>query len=363
MKNGINFIPDGIPINTNPKKFPMTRFYITVSFLLVATGVFSQTDSADYFYQKGLQEKQSGRKLEVWKNMDKAYQYAPRNKTIVKELADILFDLRKYGQAKEMYQQLESLGETSAENYQQLLNLSYNMRQHDDVILYANKLKQVDKAAKVNYMLGKTYYNQENYGDGIKTLELAAKEDPGNAEIPYLIGRSYADMFNYKLCIPYYTKAIDMDTTKYGWVYELGMIYYGMGDNKNALKYLLLAGDRGYKKTNDYNYNLGIAYLNTGQLNEGLSIFTELLKKRPSDQNILNMVAESYYYAGKYQEAMDYWDKMLEYDMKNASALYMIGMCYQKKGEKEKGITLCDKAIEMDPSLANLKQKKQMMGL
>jgi len=41
----------------------------------------------------------------------------------------------------------------------------------------------------------------------------------------------------------------------------------------------------------------------------------------------------------------------------------MIGMSYQKKGDKAKGMQLCDKAIEIDPSLASLKQKKQMMGL
>jgi len=88
-----------------------------------------------------------------------------------------------------------------------------------------------------------------------------------------------------------------------------------------------------------------------------------LLKMRPSDLNILNMVAEAYYDKGKYQQAIDYWDQCLTYDKQNASALYMIGLCYQKKGEKAKGQQLCDKAIEMDPSLASLKQKKQMMGL
>jgi tetratricopeptide (TPR) repeat protein len=75
------------------------------------------------------------------------------------------------------------------------------------------------------------------------------------------------------------------------------------------------------------------------------------------------MIAEGYYYKGKFQMAIDYWDRMLEYDKDNASALYMIGMSYQKKGEKEKGVALCDKAIEMDPSLSNLKQKKQIMGM
>ena len=79
--------------------------------------------------------------------------------------------------------------------------------------------------------------------------------------------------------------------------------------------------------------------------------------------NILNMVAEAYYYKGKYKQAIDYWDQVLFYDKTAASALYMIGMSYQKSGDKEKGIQLCDKAIEMDPNLASYKQKKMMAGL
>ena len=124
-----------------------------------------------------------------------------------------------------------------------------------------------------------------------------------------------------------------------------------------------MAGDKGYKKDNDYFENLGIAYLNIGNLDEGVKILNEILKKKPSDLNILNMVAEAYYYKGKFSDAMNYWDTILGYDKTNASALYMIGMCYQKKGEKDKGVRLCDKAIEMDPSLASLKQKKLDMGL
>jgi len=79
--------------------------------------------------------------------------------------------------------------------------------------------------------------------------------------------------------------------------------------------------------------------------------------------NILNMIAEAYYYKGKYQMAIDYWDRILEYDKENAATLYMIGMAYQKKGDKEKGIALCDKAIQMDPSLSSLKQKKMNIGM
>jgi len=141
----------------------------------------------------------------------------------------------------------------------------------------------------------------------------------------------------------------------------MALVYYAMNDDKNALKYMLEAGEKGYKRDNDYLENLGIAYLNVGKLDEGVAIMKEVLVRRPTDMNILNMVAEAYYYKGKFDKAIEYWDQMLAVDKTNASPLYMIGMAYQKKGEKEKGQRLCDKAIEMDPSLASLKQKKQLM--
>lgn len=320
-------------------------------------------DSSNYFFQKGLQEKKAGHRMESLKNFEKAYNYNSKNKEVVTELASVYLEVRKYFQARDMYKRLAELGDESAANYKQLLILSFNLKQSDDVLTYANKLKQIDPSEKVNYYIGKINYDQDNYGDAIKYLNLAAKEEPQNAEIPYMIARCYADMMNYKTSVPYFQKAIELDTTKNNWIYELGLICYAMTDDKNALKYILQAGEKGYKKDNDYMENLGIAYLNVGNLDEGVKILNAILEKKPGDLNLLNMVAEAYYYKGKYTEAMDYWDRILGYDKSNASALYMIGMCYQKKGEKEKGIQLCDKAIQMDPNLAAYKQKKMMAGL
>ncbi|MCX6319188.1 MAG: tetratricopeptide repeat protein [Bacteroidetes bacterium] len=324
------------------------------------------TDSADYFLQKGLLEKQNGRRMESLRNFEKAAKYDANNKAIVAELASAYFDLRKYTQARESFKKLVEMGDANAANYKQLLNLSFQLKQYQDVLLYADKLKAADPAEKVLYYVGKANYEMENYGDAIKYLNEAAKEDPANAEIPYMVARSYADMMNYKLAVPYFKKAIELDPKQSYWTYELGLICYAMNADKDALKYILEAGEKGYKKDNDYLENLGIAYLNVGELDKGVEILNEILKRKPSDMNILNMVAEAYYYKGKYDQAIEYWDKVLEYDKTSGSSLYMIGMAYQKKGGKEnteKGIALCDKAIEMDPSLANLKQKKMMAGM
>jgi tetratricopeptide (TPR) repeat protein len=350
----------------------MIRKFLTVCLVLTSSLAFAQTsvsqitiatDSADLFYQKGLVEKQNGRKLESLKNFEKALKYDANNKSIITEVANANLDLRRYTFARDGYKRLVELGDNSPATYKQLLTLSFQLKAQDDVIAYASKVKQLDPSEKVSYYIGRTHYDQDNYGEAIKYLNDAAKEDPANAEVPYLIAHSYADMMNYKLAIPFFQKAITMDPAKSYWVYELGLICYAMHDDNNALKYILEAGEKGYKKDNDYLENLGIAYLNVGKLEEGVGIMNEILKRKPSDMNILNMVAEAYYYKGKYQQAIDYWDQVLTFDKTDYSALYMIGMAYQKKGEKEKGIALCDKAIELDPSLSNLKQKKQLAGL
>ena len=366
-----------------PKKKPMKHYLILVALAgaITATsqspGVNSLNsgapisplqgiDSADFFLQKGLQEKQNGRRLESLKYFEKAANYDASSKTITAELASAYYDLRRYAQAREALKKLVTLGDESAATYKQLLNLSYQLKQSDDVLFYADKLKKADPNEKVAYFMGKVHYDNDNYGDAIRFLSQAEKEDPTNAEVPYLIAHSYADMMNYKQCVPYFQKAIALNPTQNYWIYELGLIYYAMNDDKNALKYILEAGDKGYKKDNDYMENLGIAYLNVGDLDKGVGMLQEVLKRRPSDMNILGMIAEAYYGKAKFDLAMEYWDRMLEFDKQNASALYMIGMCYQKKGGKEnmeKGIRLCDTAIQMDPSLASLKQKKMMMGL
>ena len=352
---------------TRENPYRMTRNILLATILcssLVANSqsIDSNTDSADLYLQKGLQEKKIGRNMEAIKHLEKAYQFEQRNRTILAAIASTNMDLRNYAKAKENYKQLVVLGDESVATYKQLLNLSFHLKHSDDVVHYAGLLKKADPSEPVAYYIGKVEYDRENYGEALRQLNIASKEDPKNAEVPYMIAHSYADMQNYKQSIPFFQQAIALDSTKNNWIYELSLIYYALQDDKNSLKYMLLAGEKGYKKDNEYWENLGIAYLNAGQLDQGVAILDQILIKRPSDINILNMVAEAYYFNGKYQKAIDYWDQVLTYDKENASALYMIGMSYQKKGEKEKGVRLCDKAIEMDPSLGNLKQKKQLPG-
>ena len=153
----------------------------------VTTTSVSNPDSSAFYLQKGLQEKQTGRRMEAFKNFEKAYKHDNSNKTVVSELAGSYYDLRKYPQAKDTYKRLEELGDQSPATYKQLMNLSFNLKHDDDVILYANKLKKVAPAEQISFYIGKIHYQQENYGQAIEYLNAAIKEDERNAEAPYMI--------------------------------------------------------------------------------------------------------------------------------------------------------------------------------
>jgi tetratricopeptide (TPR) repeat protein len=340
----------------------MTKYILTMAILAISTLSYSQSDSASFFLQKGIEEKTKGRRMESLKYFEKAFGYNGKDKQVVSELAAAYLDLRRYPQAREKFQLLEKMGDQSDSTYRQLMLLSFNMRQFDDAIKYASLLKKVRPAEQTAYYLGRSFYEKEDLGNAIKYLDIAAKENPSNADIPYTVARAYADMFNYKKSVDYFQKALAINPGQARWLYEMALMYYAIPDEQNSLKYMLEAGEKGYKKDNEYVQNLATAYMNAGKHQEGITMLKEILQRRPSDVNILNMLAEAYYDTKQYDEAISHFDQILAIDTKNAEALYMIGMSFQKKGDKQKGQALCDKAIEMDPSLQSLKQKKQMPG-
>lgn len=330
--------------------------------LFISASLFAQSDSSSFYLKKGLDEKAQGHKLESIKQLEKAYSFNSNNKDVVNELALAYNDIRLYAKALEKFHQLEQIGDKSAGTYKQLMMLNFNLRQFNDVIKYANLLKSANASEKVSYYIGKAYYEQEDLGKAIKFLDDAIKEDPTNAEPAYVIATSYTNMQNFKQAIPYFQKAVQLNPTQNRWIYEMALVYYGMNDEQNALKYMLEAGEKGYRKDNEYMQNLAIAYVNAGKFSEGLEIYKQLLEKRPSDMSLMGQIAEVCYDAKKYDDAITYYDKQLSFDKTNYEALYMIGLSFQKKGEKEKGMALCDKAIELDPSLKSLKQEKKMPG-
>ncbi len=320
------------------------------------------SDSSIYYYVRGEAEMKARRYREAEKNFNKSFQLDPKNLNNLIQLGTSLVEQRRYVEAREKYLKAEVLDPNNPLVIENLATLSFNQRRWEEAIGYGQKMKKQKIGKGADFIIARSYYEMENYGEAVKYCQYAIKEDPKNAQIPYIAGRCFMDMHNYRRAAGCFDEALALDSSNSNWMYEAGLAWYAVPDDKKALYWIEKAGEKGFKKTNDYMENLASAYLNVGQFEKGIVILMELLKKKPQDPEVLYSIAEAYYKSKKYPEAINYWDQALAIDNKNANALYMIGMAYQKKGETAKGRQLCDKAIQMDPSLSKLKEERKPPG-
>ncbi len=325
---------------------------------LFAFAAFSQsTDSASWYFNKGIEEKNAGRFAVAEVNFNKSIKLNPNLIEAYIECGKVDLAMRKIFPAQENFVKAYELQSTNNEVIKQLALLYLNNRQFQKAIEFAQKCNTCPDADRI---LGMCYYETEDYTKAEAYLKKAITKNSKDAEAAYTLGRTYLELENEKSAIPQFENAIAIEPTRNVWMYELGLIYYNQQNYKSALKYFNMATDAGYNKTNDFYENFGFAQIYTGDAENGVNTLTEVLKRKPNNTELLNNIANAMYETKRYDAALAYFQKLLELNPKDASSLFMAGMVFQKKGEKEKGQKICDKAIEMDPSLARNRQKKDI---
>ena len=331
-----------------------------VSFLAaciaVTNIVFAQnTDSAKFYFQKGLVENEAKRYLAASTFFDKAINFDVKYADAYQENGYANLSMRKTDAAKGHFTKLYELDSTSKAAITELTELYFSYHQYQKAIEFAGKCTGCSNAERIIAM---SSYRQEDYATAVKGLLNVIAKDATDAEATYTIGRSYLDMEQYTKAVPYYTKAIELDTTKNIWMNELGLLYYNLNDFKNAKTYFLKAVENGYPVNNDFNENLGYAYIFSGEFEKGEKLLLAILAKKPGNKDILRDIAEACYQQKMYDKSLDYCRQLMVLDEKDAKALYQAGLCFQKKGQKEKGRSMCDNAIKIDPSLSGMRQKQ-----
>lgn len=334
----------------------MKNFPFLFACIITANAVFAQnTDSAKFYYQKGMVENDAKRYLVASAYFDKAIHFDTKYAAAYQENGYANLAMRKTDVAKGHFAKLYELEPTSKAAITELTELYYSYHQYQKAIEFAGKCVGCASAERIIAM---SSYKQEDYATAVKGLLNVIAKDATDAEATYTIGRSYLDMEQYTKAVPYYTKAIELDATKNAWMNELGLLYYNLNDFLHAKIYLIKAADNGYPVTNDFNENLGYAYIYSGEFDKGEKLLLAILAKKPGNKDILRDIAEAYYQQKMYDKSLDYCQQLMVLDAKDAKALYQAGLCFQKKGQKEKGQSMCDEAIKMDPSLSGLRQKQ-----
>lgn len=335
--------------------------FLTFILITSTTAGFSQTgDSSTYFFQKGIEEQAARRYLVASNHYNKAIELNQNYTAAYVENGYVNLEMRRIDAAKQNFTKALELDPNNEAAIKELVTLYYSYRQYQKAIDFAGKCKTCEDADRIIAM---SYYQMEDYGRAEKVLLFLLKKNPDDAEITYTTARNYLDMGLEGKAIPYYEKAVQLDETKSKWHAELGLLYYNNNNYKKAVASFNKAAEHGFIRGNDFNENLGFAYLYSGEFDKGETLLLEIIARKPGNTEILRDVAEAFYDRKMYDKSLDYCQKLMELNMQDGKALYQAGLCFQKKGQKEKGQQMCDKAIEMDPSLAGLRQKRMSPGM
>jgi tetratricopeptide (TPR) repeat protein len=316
-----------------------------------------QSDSATFYYNKGMDENARRLYAVAAKDFEKAITFNSKFTNAYIASGEAYLSMRMISKALENFNKAYELEPGNAAAINHLTTLSFNNHQFQKAIDFAQKCKNCEDASRV---LGISYYHLEDYGKAEKFLPEAIAKNPKDAEAVYTLGRTYLELDDEKKAIAQFQKAVELEPAKSQWLYELGLLYYNQNDFKNSLHYFDVAATNGYNKTNDFYENYGFAQLYSNDTEGGIKTLNILLERKPNNKELLNNIAHALYANKKYKEALDYFTKIVNLDPKDATTLYMAGMTFQKLGQTEKGQKICDQAIRMDPSLSKYREKNQI---
>jgi tetratricopeptide (TPR) repeat protein len=335
---------------------------LTVLIATAVTGSLSAqiSDSSQSYFQKGLEEKKAKRYLLASDNFTKSIQLNPGFIDAYIESGYANNEMRKTDAAKADFTKALDLDPQNETAIRELTNIYFNYRQYQNALDMAQKCKTCTNKDRIAAMC---YYNMEDYGKAEKLLLALANKNPKDAEITYTLASNYLAMGLEPKAITWYENAVLLDDKKSKWFFELGLLYSNNDNYKKAVAAYTKASDLGFIKGNDFNENLGFAYVYSGDFANGEKLLNEIISRKPGDKELIRDVATAFFDSKNYDKSLDYCQKLLEMDMKDGKALYQAGLCFQKKGMVERGMQMCDKAIELDPSLAGLKSKKLSPGM
>ncbi len=185
-------------------------------------------------------------------------------------------------------------------------------------------LKQIPLKSKVEYILGKVYYNKGRYylDLSIEYFKKSLKDGLIGDDTYKYLGMAYGELEMYKEAINYFFKALKMKPDDMLFL-VLGQTYYKMGDSVTSEKYLMktLTNTTDFVIDQKARFLLGKIYLDTNKFDNAIEQFTEILKNNKNSANAHYYLGEIYSKLNKKVKARAEWRKVLEIDPSHYGAL------------------------------------------
>lgn len=195
------------------------------------------------------------------------------------------------------------------------------------------------------YYLGRTYSQMKLYRDAIgyftKVLELRPDFDQAAIDM----AATYEAMGDYPLAIDAYRSLLDRDEHRAAVLQRLTQLLLQQRRFNEALEYLKLAAQAGLGG-NETSRKIGLVHLELEQFDDAITVFSDMLEKDPSANNIRLYLGIAYEEKGDLERAYSEFGKISRNSNQYIEAVSHTALILKEQGKTDAAITVLKEAID-----------------
>jgi tetratricopeptide (TPR) repeat protein len=269
------------------------------------------------------------------------------NPLVVKQIALIYLDQKKYQEAAEALQiLLEDNGDQPEIHY--FLGMAFEgLKKTDEAI--ATYMKVKDGSPYYRSAVVHLSFLYQEKGDQQRAVDLmseALKKEPNEPELYLFLGALYEEMEAYDKAVDTLKKGLDFQPDHIRLHFRLGVVYDKSGDKEACIHEMKSVVDTDPTHAEALNY-LGYTYAELGtNLDEAEDLIKMAMEHKPNDGFITDSLGWVYYKKGLFKEAIKFLEEAAKLVSDDPTILEHLADAYIKMNDAKRALKYYKKALE-----------------
>lgn len=309
----------------------------------------SEPNQADALHLLALSNKQQAKLEHADTYFKKSLSAKPGQPVVLSNYANLLSQTGRADEAEKMYGKSIKMQPDNIETIYNLASLLHQTKQYKKSIeRLKSGLKITPQHPHLYNLLGTCYKDLEYFEKAIKTFEEGLKFTQDDFYLTYNLGSTFRKMQQPQKALDCFSKIKSKGQQIPEYLFNLGCVYYELGKQESAEKYLKLAIEINpeYVEAHD---TLNKLYWENSKESYFTQSFVSSLKKLPSSETLWYAYAANLMLAKRNQQAEEVLLSAMSTIGKRATFLHALGTLKFQNKDYEDANQLLKQSVDLDP--------------